>query len=452
VTDIRDMIMRALGAVPAVSGVPGWAVAAIAAAALLALVKTANAAARTAGGIGRHADDLGTVVVAGLATGVSANGMWRFFGDVLHIHGPGRGVAFAFLEIILVVSGIRARRVVRERIAQIKRDQRDDGAGVNIHQVMVWTVAGLSGVLSALDTPQFGGKLMRLAAPLLAAVMWEIGQWSDLAAARREAGLGRTRRTIAWRASPQRILVWLRLADPTARDAEDVDQTRRITALARAAYRAHTAPVGSWRRRVAEWRLRRLAFAAIDHADLGADERVARGVQVRLAASYQLLDGTSASAVGGLRPWHAGAGPTPAVEDGVDPHGGDWRAILAAWAQVLRPEPGPSTPVAGPAVAAPSEATPAPPTATPAPKPRAARATGTRRGPRTRRVPAGQGPDILLPVAREVARDLTAHGQSLTRDALRDGIRGRGMTCANHRAGELLTAVRGETNRKGKAS
>jgi len=75
----------------------------------------------------------------------------------------------------------------------------------------------------------------------------------------------------------------------------------------------------------------------------------------------------------------------------------------------------------------------------PAPsRPRAARRPAAR--PRRPRVTADN--DILLPTAREVAREITAGGKALTRDALRDGIRAKGKTCANARAGRLLAAIR----------
>lgn len=303
--DFLRAARSALDALPSVGGVPGWAVAAVTLAFALVALRAARSvkAARASGDLNQRFDAFTNLAVAGLATAVSANGMWRFFGDQLHIHGPERIALFAYLEIMLAQSAVRARRVVQERIERILATKKDDPEGINVHQVMVWTVAGLSGVLAALDAPGFGPKIMRLAAPLLAAAAWEIGHWADLVSARRKAGLGRVRSRVAWRVSPERLLVWLRLAEPTARDAGEVDQTRRITSLARAAYRAHTAPAGSRRRRWWEWRLRRLAFAAINHADLGADPEVARGVQMRLAAAFQLVEGTSRAAVAHLQPW-----------------------------------------------------------------------------------------------------------------------------------------------------
>ena len=55
-----------------------------------------------------------TFVAASIATGVSAQGMWRFTGDVLGLWWPLRVVLFAFIEVAIVTSAVRARRSMRE--------------------------------------------------------------------------------------------------------------------------------------------------------------------------------------------------------------------------------------------------------------------------------------------------------------------------------------------------
>jgi hypothetical protein len=55
-----------------------------------------------------------TLVAAGIATAVSAQGMWRFFGDVLHFTGPLRVLTFAFIETAVITSAVRARQAMRE--------------------------------------------------------------------------------------------------------------------------------------------------------------------------------------------------------------------------------------------------------------------------------------------------------------------------------------------------
>ena len=62
---------------------------------------------------GRRAEDVLTLATAGIATGVAAQGMWRFFGDVLHFSGLPRLLLFAFIEVAVVTSAVRARASMR---------------------------------------------------------------------------------------------------------------------------------------------------------------------------------------------------------------------------------------------------------------------------------------------------------------------------------------------------
>jgi hypothetical protein len=147
--------------------------------------------------------------------------------------------------------------------------------------------------------------------------------------------------------------------------------------------------------------------------------------------------------------WGQDVPPSPAPVGRGPGQDADWQAILAAWAEVLRPAPGEVSPVGGRPVG--EDAVPAPePVTDPAPgkEPKAPAGPSRRRPVRKpaaksqRRPRVTGGDDILLPVAREVARDLNAQGKPVTRDALRDGIRAKGKSCANARAGQLLAAIR----------
>src|SRR5690606_39242849 len=112
---------------------------------------------------GRSAEDILTVVAATIATGVSAQGMWNFFGDVLHVIWPLRLVFFAFIEVAVGTSAVRARRSMREKYS----------AGID--GIAVWALATLTAVLSALDAASHAEAVFRLAAPLVAAWLWERG-------------------------------------------------------------------------------------------------------------------------------------------------------------------------------------------------------------------------------------------------------------------------------------
>jgi hypothetical protein len=144
-------------------------------------------------------------------------------------------------------------------------------------------MAGLSAVLSATDVGSFGGMLARLAAPMVAAWLWERG----LSIERRRSG----RSTIHWRITPERILVRLGLAEATERTTGDVDAHRRLTHLARSAMKVRTlraAGVRAWRTRRAGRRLNTAMADAVEYAALAADTGRQRALLAQLGALYHV--------------------------------------------------------------------------------------------------------------------------------------------------------------------
>ncbi|MEV4897786.1 hypothetical protein AB0K48_51475, partial [Nonomuraea sp. NPDC055795] len=111
----------------------------------------------------RPIEDVLTVVAACIATGVSAQGMWRFSGDVLGLDGPLRFLLFAFIEVAIITSAVRARRNMRENFS----------AGID--GIAVWALTCLTAVLSSMDARSLPEAIFRLAAPLVAAWLWERG-------------------------------------------------------------------------------------------------------------------------------------------------------------------------------------------------------------------------------------------------------------------------------------
>jgi hypothetical protein len=218
---------------------------------------------------GRRAEDVLTLAAAGIATGVAAQGMWRFFGDVLQFSGLLRVLLFAFIEVAVVTSAVRARANMRAfGTAGL------DGAAV-------WALTGLSAALSAMDARSVPEALFRLAAPMVAAWLWERGMSLD----RRRAGGAR----IHWRITPERILVRLGLAEATDRSADEVATHRRLATLARTAkqlraLRAAGAP--SRRQRRAAARLDRAMDRAVEHAELATDPARQETLLAQLGALY----------------------------------------------------------------------------------------------------------------------------------------------------------------------
>ena len=230
--------------------------AAAVAAALFVLWQAASRAVKSGGRVikGHAAEDVLTMVAAGIATAVAMTGMWKFFGVVLHFDGPLRGLLFAFIELSVITSAVRAKRNMREiQTAGI------DGAAM-------WALTGLSAVLSSLAARSAAEAVFRLSAPLVAAWLWHRG----LALERRRT----TGRVIHWRVTTERVLVRLGLAEPTGRDIGDVAADRRLTQLARAAARLRVRRADgawSWRQAWARRRLRAAMEHAVEHAALASD-------------------------------------------------------------------------------------------------------------------------------------------------------------------------------------
>jgi hypothetical protein len=261
----------------AIAGLVGLVVVAIA---LLALRSVTRASLRTAAHVAAHghtADAL-TWLAASIATGVAAQGMWRFFGDVLHFPPALRVLMFAFLEVAVVTSAVRARQNLR----------RHGSAGVD--GAAVWALTSLSAALSAMHAASFPEAVFRLSAPLVAAWLWERGMAGD-----RHAATGQSRR-IHWRLTPDRILVRLGLADPAARSSDQAATERRLARVALAARQARalrTVGASTRRQRRALTRLERAVVEAVTHTRLATDDGQQRHLLAHVAALYQahtLLD------------------------------------------------------------------------------------------------------------------------------------------------------------------
>ncbi|MGC5011847.1 hypothetical protein ACLQ2R_13875 [Streptosporangium sp. DT93] len=218
----------------------------------------------------RPAEDILTIVAASIATGVSAQGMWRFSGDVLGFDGPLRLLLFAFIEVAVITSAVRARRNMRENFS----------AGID--GVAVWALTGLTAVLSSMDARSVAEAVFRLAAPLVAAWLWERGM-----AIERHRITGRAR--INWRITPERALVRVGLAEVSDRTASEVDAHRRLTRVALAAKRARAlrASGASERKmRSALTKLDRAMDRAVEHTGLAVDSARQEALLSQIGALY----------------------------------------------------------------------------------------------------------------------------------------------------------------------
>ncbi len=264
-----------------------------------------------------------TFTAAIFATSVAGVGMWRFFGDVLHLDNLWlRGTLFAFLEVALFVSAIRARRNLLEDLARLTAEGADTRrASTGVDGAAVWAFAAMSGVFSALDGRTWGERAFRLVAPLVAAWLWERG----LAAHRRRARNVRLFRGVDWAGIVERIMVRLRLLRVAERTATEVERARRVARLAALRHRVFRLE----RRRAWQWRIARAtrrfeAAMAKANEEFGFAEDAAlrSALQLNLAVLYRAVEGTNPEAVARLAPWGetpSGLPVAPATGDRVAP-------------------------------------------------------------------------------------------------------------------------------------
>ncbi|NUR31750.1 MAG: hypothetical protein HOV83_38915 [Catenulispora sp.] len=246
-----------------------------------------------------------TILAAGLATAVSASGMWKFFTDILG-DSPLRYAFFWFIEVALFASALLAR-------ARLLRDPANASTGVD--GIAVWVFACLTASLSALDSSSLREVCLRLAAPLVAAWMWE-----RALAAERNARTGTSTRRIHWTITLERVFVWLRLAEAQGRDVTEIDRVRRRARLGRARlnlYLLQGKKTSARRLRRAHNKVIRRAMQAAEHTGLAdipdaATEREA--IQMYMATIYGIVDATTPEAVAHLNAWQTRPA-APAIGD-----------------------------------------------------------------------------------------------------------------------------------------
>ncbi|MEV4383449.1 hypothetical protein, partial [Streptosporangium sp. NPDC049644] len=183
---------------------------------------------------------------------------------------PLRLLLFAFIEVAVITSAVRARRNMRENFS----------AGID--GIAVWALTGLTAVLSSMDARSMAEAIFRLAAPLVAAWLWERGM-----AIERHRISGRSR--INWRLTPERALVRIGLAEVSDRTASEVDAHRRLTRVALAAKRARAlreSGASDRKMRAALTKLDRAMDRAVEHTGLAVDSVRQEALLSQIGALY----------------------------------------------------------------------------------------------------------------------------------------------------------------------
>ena len=211
------------------STAPAWQLATAGSMALGALAATAWLASRVRKFLSSHDPaDLITAVIALAATAYAGTGTWKYLTDAMH-YGPDlRVFLVAVLEGAQVAEALRARKNIRET----------GSAGVD--GVGLWVLTGISAALSTSVVGNVREALGRAIIPAVGAWLWE----RALAPQRRAARARRERGPVRWRITPERVFVWLRLADAVDTDVSTVEAGRRVSRYLRTTDRA----ARKWRR------------------------------------------------------------------------------------------------------------------------------------------------------------------------------------------------------------
>ena len=249
---------------------------------------------------GRGLQNLITGVVAAVATGGSATGMWAFFGAVLHITIVWeRAALFSVFELALLASALRARTSRIQQAEKAAADPTYQPKMTSVDDIAVWCLAALSGGLAASHETTWAARFGRMALPLVAAWLFE----RAIAAESGDHAPNRRSR-INWRISPERLFVMLGLADASNNSLEDIERTKRIARVATLAYQAHTAKPGRRARRAADRYTKALTTANERYGLAGQPQLVAQ-VQAATALLFQGLDSTAPDVVAPASPWES---------------------------------------------------------------------------------------------------------------------------------------------------
>jgi hypothetical protein len=159
-----------------------------------------------------------------MATSVQASGMWRFFGQTMHLTGAFKIGMFPFLEILLLAFGLQARR------------KAVDGEPFGVYALMVWVLAVSSGAMSATDASGTTEGVFRVLVAVIVSLLWTLelaDEWRRAKKAKAEAA-GETPETVRWRFSLKELGVKLGFADAADTSIVGRDANRRMDRYMRA--------------------------------------------------------------------------------------------------------------------------------------------------------------------------------------------------------------------------
>jgi hypothetical protein len=217
-------------------------------------------------------------------------GMWHFIDHKLGVDGWHRILP---MFLLFDLAGIAS--------AWLARIRRIEEGKTGVAGLLVWLFAVLSGLMSATDATTWGGQSIRFAAPLVAAVMFEL-----LISGERRAAIGTDNTTLARVA--RRLKARFGLLDTLEQNDQAAARAAVAGRVAVLAYRVHAFDEArrsslAYRRAVRKYH-RRLRTAT-ERFGFGGDAEMVGEVRLHLATLYRSLTDTTELAVADINPWQS---------------------------------------------------------------------------------------------------------------------------------------------------
>lgn len=170
----------------------------------------------------------------------SSESVWELTGRIENMPTPVRVLVFTALEVMLVISMIRAERHVRER------------GWPGRSGTTAWIIAAVMAAVAAGISSSLAEACIRAAIPLLLTLQW----WDGVV----KEGAEKPAWVTSWRWTPRRLLLWLGAIEPGDRDVDTIHRERLTQQMVRLEFaRRH----GKRPERAAR-RLARLSLSADD--------------------------------------------------------------------------------------------------------------------------------------------------------------------------------------------
>lgn len=200
-----------------------------------------------------------------LATGMSAEGMWRFVGDQLMIvDTTTRLVFFAFFEILMFASAVGSRRYRLRLARKSAEDPSSPPPSIGADGIAVWVIAVMIGYFAATEMDSTPAQIARFIVPLAAAWMWERALVGELAEATKiDPAIVKTSLTRVFSmfsragkrviASLHRMLARLGVVAPTGQTAIEAMEARWIRKLTKTFIKiqsGHTKSAAAYQRQI----------------------------------------------------------------------------------------------------------------------------------------------------------------------------------------------------------